>query len=255
MSSPPVVDLCASPPPPLPLPSGFGERAPCAHTFLEPVPYLLGYRIQLGLLEVFLRDRDLPPQLLLLEHEPVATLGRTAELPAGVSLPFSLYRTHRGGKITFHGPGQLVGYLLLDLRREGLGVLSFVDRMEQALLRSCLSLGVPAFTLPGTRGIFTPSGKLISLGIAVRRGITWHGFSLNLSDVSTLFLLPPCGLSGMAADHLARYSSLSREKVGEFLTRELFSALGYTRVSLATWSLATFPTPEELDATPCLDPC
>jgi lipoyl(octanoyl) transferase len=136
--------------------------------------------------------------LLLLEHPPVVTTGRNAPLPAATSLP--VVRTDRGGKVTYHGPGQLVAYPVLALRAAGRGVRTFVAQLEQALCDTAAHFGVAAYAHPGLPGIWTAADtKLASIGLAVRRGVTLHGSALNVTAAaeSGFAGLDPCGLPGV----------------------------------------------------------
>lgn len=141
--------------------------------------------------------------LLLLEHPPVLTIGRHAAVPPGILLP--VVRTDRGGKLTYHGPGQLVGYPVVALRAAGRGVRAFVAHLEEALCDAAATFGVAAHARPGLPGIWTATDrKLASIGLAVRRGVTLHGCALNVaSSAEDGFAdLEPCGLPGVRATSL-----------------------------------------------------
>lgn len=142
-------------------------------------------------------------QLLYVEHPPVVTLGRAAapgQLVATVAelcrRGIAVVETDRGGGATFHGPGQLVGYPIVDLRRRGLGVRAYLRALEAGLVRALRLEGVDGGVRPGLTGVWSTAGKLASIGIAVRRGISRHGFALNVDpDLSCFGLIVPCGLS------------------------------------------------------------
>ena len=147
--------------------------------------------------------RQHPPTLLLLEHEPVITLGKHAT-PGNLNLPeqelaergIALHRVERGGDVTFHGPGQLVGYPLLYLKELGLSVAAYLRRLEESLLLFLGDHAVSARREPGFTGVWHESGKLAAIGIAVKRWVTYHGFALNVTtDLSYFSLINPCGLS------------------------------------------------------------
>jgi lipoyl(octanoyl) transferase len=141
--------------------------------------------------------------ILLLEHPPVLTIGRNAAAPLGTALP--VVRTDRGGNVTYHGPGQLVGYPVVALRAAGRGVRAFVARLEEALCDTAAAFGVAAHVRPGLPGVWTsPDRKLASIGLAVRRGVTLHGCALNVaSSAETGFDgLDPCGLPGVRVTSL-----------------------------------------------------
>ncbi len=141
-------------------------------------------------------------ELLYVEHPAVITLGRgtTADqLLASrrqlASAGISVVETDRGGGATFHGRGQIVGYPIIGLWRRGIGVRSYLRALEAALIAALRSVGVSAFVRPGLTGVWTVSGKLAAIGIAVRRGITRHGFALNVeTDLEAFTNIVPCGL-------------------------------------------------------------
>ena len=141
-------------------------------------------------------------ELLYVEHPAVITLGRgttpdqllaSRRQLAGHGI--GVVETDRGGGVTFHGRGQIVGYPIVDLRRRGIGVRSYLRALEAALIAALRSVGVGAFARPGLTGVWTASGKLAAMGIAVRRGITRHGFALNVAtDLEAFDKIVPCGL-------------------------------------------------------------
>jgi lipoyl(octanoyl) transferase len=155
--------------------------------------------------------------LLLLEHPPVITLGRNAgagnvvasrEFLAGQGI--ELFETDRGGDVTFHGPGQLVGYPIFDLRgfHAKIGAVEFVRKIEESLIRACGDLGVPTQRVPGMTGVWTqndPPAKIAAIGVHISRGVTSHGFALNVSTNLDYFkLIVPCGLAGKPVTSLAK---------------------------------------------------
>jgi len=147
--------------------------------------------------------------LVLVEHPPVVTLGRAADeanlrLPRGTlaARGVEVYDIERGGDVTFHGPGQLVGYPIVDLKRAGLGVHGFLRLVESTLIDAAGVVGVAARRRPGLTGVWTDRGKVAAVGIAVSRWITWHGFALNVKHVSGFDLIIPCGLADEAVTSL-----------------------------------------------------
>jgi len=141
--------------------------------------------------------------LLLLEHPPVLTVGRNAAAPPGTPIP--IVRTDRGGNVTYHGPGQLIGYPVVALRAAGRGVRAFVALLEGALSDTATAFGVRAFVRPGMPGVWTAADrKLASIGLAVRRGVTLHGCALNVQQSAEAGFrgLDPCGLPGVHATSL-----------------------------------------------------
>jgi len=144
----------------------------------------------------------IPDTLVLLEHEPVITLGRSAKasnlLVSEAELArrgVALHRIERGGDVTFHGPGQLVGYPVFKLESGIAGVRWFVERVEAALVAALAGLGVKAGLRPGHIGVWCGERKIASIGIAVKRRVTFHGFALNVAvDLEFFRLMNPCGM-------------------------------------------------------------
>lgn len=151
------------------------------------------------------RDAATPDELWLLEHPPVYTLGMNAD-PAHVREPgeIPVVRIDRGGQVTYHGPGQLVAYPLLDLRRAGLGVRDLVSAMERAVIRLAAMSGIDAGVRAGAPGVYVGDAKLASVGIRVRRGASYHGLALNVNmDLGPFARIDPCGYPGLAMTQLA----------------------------------------------------
>ncbi|HMM46941.1 MAG TPA: lipoyl(octanoyl) transferase LipB [Thiobacillaceae bacterium] len=146
------------------------------------------------------RDADTPDEIWLLEHPPVYTLGqagKTEHLIAATDIP--LVPIDRGGQITYHGPGQVVAYVLVDLRRRGYGIRELVERMEQAVIGLLAGHGVTAERRAGAPGVYVAGAKIAALGLRVRRGCTYHGLALNVDmDLAPFGAINPCGYAGMA---------------------------------------------------------
>ena len=145
------------------------------------------------------RTHDAPDELWLTEHPPVYTLGlnrKDVRMPWRDDIP--LVRTDRGGKITYHGPGQIVIYLLLDLKRQGLTVRQLVDRMEGAIISLLADYGVQAEGRPDAPGVYVNGSKVASLGLRLKNGCCYHGLSLNVDmDLSPFNAIDPCGYRGL----------------------------------------------------------
>ena len=158
-----------------------------------------------------LRQQDqIGDVLLLVEHPPVLTLGRNAHrehVVAGDEMlarrGISLFETNRGGDVTYHGPGQLVGYPILNLRAftPSLGIVDYLRKLEEVLIRACADYGVLTQRVPGRAGVWTipggaiPEKKIAALGVHVARGVTTHGFALNVTtDLDDFSLIVPCGI-------------------------------------------------------------
>jgi len=205
---------------------------------LGTLDYATGLRLQQRLVELR-KDSRIGDVLLLLEHAPVITLGRNAKAANVLVSPESLaqhgvevFECDRGGDVTFHGPGQIVGYPIFDLRafpsndgkRKTLGAVEYVRRLEEVLIRSCTDFGIPTNRIPGLTGVWTAPGalssrpelddssanrrvesrglqfsseaKIAAIGVHISRGVTSHGFALNVNtDLSFFDLIIPCGIT------------------------------------------------------------
>ena len=147
--------------------------------------------------------------LVLLEHEPVFTIGRTRDRSSlRQNLPHPVFETNRGGQATFHGPGQLVGYPVLDLSRRGRDLHRYLRFLEDLLIELSASYGVTAQNREGLTGVWVGPRKLASLGVGVRKWISMHGFAINITRESTESFahITPCGLTGVEMTSLAHES-------------------------------------------------
>ena len=150
--------------------------------------------------------------LLLVEHEPVITLGRRARREHLLADPASLARqgitvqeTNRGGDITYHGPGQLVGYPILDLQALGQSVHGYVRHLEEVLIRTVADFGVSAGRIEGLTGVWVGTCKIAAIGVAIRHWVTMHGFALNVAPCLDHFgLIIPCGIADKGVTSLAQ---------------------------------------------------
>lgn len=150
------------------------------------------------------RDPATPDEVWLLEHPSVFTLGLSGHsehvIDAG-NIP--VVHSDRGGQVTYHGPGQLVAYLLLDLKRRNLGVRTLVERLEQAVIDMLAELDVAGHRRASAPGVYVADAKIASLGIRVRRGCSYHGLALNVNgDLSPFRRINPCGYPGLAVTSL-----------------------------------------------------
>ena len=147
--------------------------------------------------------------LVLLEHEPVYTIGRTRDRSSlRQNLPHPVFETNRGGQATFHGPGQLVGYPVLDLSRRGRDLHRYLRFLEDLLIGLSATYGVTAQNREGLTGVWVGPRKLASLGVGVRKWISMHGFAINITRESTEAFahITPCGLTGVEMTSLAHES-------------------------------------------------
>jgi lipoyl(octanoyl) transferase len=175
-----------------------------------PVPYLEGWDLQRSLADAVARG-ELPDTVVLLEHAPVITLGRRTEegelhVPAGAQV--EIVETDRGGKSTYHGPGQLVCYPIFDLTRHGQDVKRYCRDLEEALIRTLAPLGVEATRIEGLTGIWMqpPPRKIASIGIHISKWVTTHGYALNVDLDPAPFTdwITACGLDDAAFTTVAR---------------------------------------------------
>ena len=151
------------------------------------------------------RDAQTPDQFWLVEHEPVFTQGQAGK-PEHLLMPgdIPVVATDRGGQVTYHGPGQVVLYPLLDVRRAGLGVRDLVSALERAVIALLAEHGIGAHARPDAPGVYVGDAKIASLGLRIRRGASFHGVALNVDgDLSPFLRINPCGYAGMAMTRLA----------------------------------------------------
>jgi lipoyl(octanoyl) transferase len=159
------------------------------------------------------QDRSLDDELLLLEHEPVYTIGRTpdkASLLGAAHLPYPLIPTNRGGQATYHGPGQLMGYPIIDLRRCGQDLHRYLRWLEQLLIEFLGDHRIAASRREGLTGVWIDHRKIASIGVGVRHWITMHGFALNVcGDLSPFNYIIPCGINNVAMTSMEKEAGKS----------------------------------------------
>jgi len=171
------------------------------------VAYEEGFRIQNEAVAAVL-DGSGGERIYLLEHAPVFTIGRLRDrssLRDLGALPFPAIETNRGGQATYHGPGQLVGYPILDLAKRGKDLHAHLRHIEEALIFGCADFGVSATRRAGLTGVWVEDRKLASIGVGVRKWISMHGFAINITaeSVPPFFAITPCGLDGVFMTCLA----------------------------------------------------
>ena len=168
-------------------------------------------------------DRSLEDELLLLEHEPVYTIGRTPDkssLLGSAHLPHPLFAINRGGQATYHGPGQLMGYPIIDLRRCGQDLHRYLRWLEQLLIELLAHYGIAASRRESLTGVWIDQRKIASIGVGVRHWITMHGFALNVcGDLSPFNYIIPCGINGVAM------TSMEKEKGNTYSVVDVAKAL------------------------------
>lgn len=205
------------------------------------------YAEALELQRTLARDRisGVIPQdvLLLVEHSPVVTLGRSSKGKHLLASPeflatkgVELFEVERGGDVTFHGPGQLVGYPIIDLKRHKQDLHWYLRQLEQALINSLGTYGIVAEQNTGLTGVWTRGRKIASIGVHARDWVTWHGFALNVTtDLSYFDLIVPCGISGVEMTSMAR--ELGADPNAEDVRRTVCESFA------ATFDLKTTATP------------
>jgi lipoyl(octanoyl) transferase len=184
---------------------------PCSLHRLDLVTYDNGMKLQERLVELRQRD-EIADQLLLLEHPPVITLGRGGKRDNLLASPQQLdaqqirfFETTRGGDITYHGPGQIVGYPILHLGENNRDVRKYVTKVEEVLIRTVAEYGITAERAEGKRGIWVGNDKIAAIGVRIARWVTSHGWALNVStNLDHFRLITPCGLQGTGVTSMER---------------------------------------------------
>jgi lipoate-protein ligase B len=180
-----------------------------------------------------------PDMLLLLEHPPVYTLGRGADerhLGGAVAGDVAIVRAHRGGQVTYHGPGQLVGYPIVDLRGLRTDIRWYLRMLEETLIAALAEWQIPAERVAGQTGVWVAGRKIASIGVAVRRWVAWHGFALNVgSDLRGFAPITPCGIAGVEMTSVAREGGPEAvAAVMPVVLRQFVRTFGY-----AAWDTST----------------
>ncbi len=198
--------------------------------FQEPVEYSQALHWQRVLWQYVIEEK-VAGVMLLLEHEPVFTLGRSAareHLLVGEEFlrkkGIEVYEVERGGEITYHGPGQIVGYPIVNLRFWQKDVHAFLRHLEEGLIRFLHNFRVDAFRLPPHTGVWVHHGhpqKIAALGIAVRRWVTYHGFALNITpDLAHFSYIIPCGIRDKGVTSLSLMTGVSYDQEERYLMQE-----------------------------------
>jgi lipoyl(octanoyl) transferase len=189
--------------------------------WLGRIDYETGLQIQEERLDACVKEGK--ECVLLLEHEPVYTIGRRPDkssLRVVSALPYPVFETNRGGQATYHGPGQLVGYPIIDLRTRERDLHRYLRRLESLLIDLLEAFEIPGRQIEGKTGVWVEDRKIASIGVGVRKWVTMHGFALNVSsDLDGFLNIVPCGLSGV------RMTSLSIESKREVTLKEVLETL------------------------------
>jgi lipoyl(octanoyl) transferase len=170
-------------------------------SWLGRLPFENALIIQEQIVARKIADAATPDELLLLEHEPVYTIGRTPDrssLRGATQLPYPVVQINRGGQATYHGPGQLIGYPILDLRPRGQDLHRHLRSLEELLIETLQQFKVLATRRQGLTGVWVGDRKIGSIGVGVRRWISMHGFALNVSgELAPFSAITPCGIAGV----------------------------------------------------------
>lgn len=177
------------------------------------------------------RDSDTPDELWLVQHSPVFTQGQAGK-PEHLLSPgdIPVVQVDRGGQVTYHGPGQLVGYPLIDIKRRKLGVRELVNRIEAILVAVLEQFQLKAYSRQDAPGVYIDEKKIASLGLRVRRGCSFHGFSVNIDmDLEPFERINPCGYSGLMMTQLTDITSKSVDfhAVEQQIIKHFISEMGY----------------------------
>jgi lipoyl(octanoyl) transferase len=181
-------------------------------TPLGSLPYAEALELQRAVARARIGGEIPEDVLLLVEHPPVVTLGRSAKAQHLIAAPellrargVDVFEVERGGDVTFHGPGQLVGYPIIDLKRHKQDLHWYLRQVEEALIRALGALSIAAERTAGLTGVWTRGRKIASIGVHARDWVTWHGFALNVTtDLSYFDLIVPCGIQGVTMTSIAR---------------------------------------------------
>jgi lipoyl(octanoyl) transferase len=208
------------------LPSRIVDHPSLIIRLLGRVPYVQAYEDMRRFTAT--RDASTPDELWLLEHPPVYTLGQAGRLEhllRETAIPVA--RVDRGGQITFHGPGQLIAYALLDLRRRGFTVRRLVATLEQAVIDLLADYRIAGERRPGAPGVYVAGAKIAALGLRVRNGCSYHGLALNVAmDLAPFRDIDPCGYAGLQVTQLtALGAAASAADVADRLAASIDAAL------------------------------
>jgi lipoyl(octanoyl) transferase len=200
----------------------------CETRYLGLVPYAEAHELQRELVEKRKRD-EIPDQFLLLEHPHVITLGRAAnganiliDDETRARFGVELFETGRGGDVTYHGPGQLVGYPIIKLAPDRCDIRRYVRDLEEVLIRTAADFGIGAGRIEGLTGVWAGNEKLAAIGVRISRWVTMHGFALNITtDLNYFRLIVPCGIRnhGVTSLHKLLGSPVEMSDVREVITR------------------------------------
>jgi lipoyl(octanoyl) transferase len=204
---------------------------PLETRWLGRISYADALAMQEAIVAAKRADGSAADELLLLEHEPVYTIGRTPDrssLRGAAHLPHPLFPINRGGQATYHGPGQLVGYAMIDLRRYEQDLHRYLRWIEEVLIELLGSYDVAAQTRAGLTGVWVEDRKIASIGVGVKQWITMHGFALNVcGDLSAFDQIVPCGIANVTMTSIEKESACvpsveeAGARAGELIARRI----------------------------------
>jgi lipoyl(octanoyl) transferase len=178
------------------------------------------------------RDASSDDEIWLVQHPPVFTQGQAGKaehILAPGEIP--VIQVDRGGQVTYHGPGQIVVYPLIDIARKGIGVRDFVHRIEESIIRVLAHYGVTGERLAGAPGIYVNGAKIASLGLRIRRGRSYHGLAFNVDmDLEPFGRINPCGYAGLQVTQLAAFTRVACRDVENRLVASLVCQLGSSEI-------------------------
>ena len=213
----------------------------CELRDLGRVGYAEAFQLQRGLVERRKRG-EIPDQLLILEHPHVVTMGRNGSLANVLASPevmaragIEFHQTDRGGDVTYHGPGQVIGYPIFDLREWKRDVVAYVRAIEQAIIDALGEFGIAARREQGATGVWTDRGKVAAIGVHISRWVTSHGLALNLTtDLSYFRYIVPCGLTKPVTSMRELGCQASRGEVVGALARGFGREFGFDEILTST---------------------
>jgi lipoyl(octanoyl) transferase len=175
------------------------------------------------------RDEQTPDELWLVQHNPVFTqgqAGKSEHVLAPGDIP--VVQVDRGGQVTYHGPGQIVAYPLMNIRRRGMGVRELVRRIEESIIQVLGNFGVSAERVAGAPGIYVEGAKIASLGLRIRRGCSFHGLAFNIDmDLEPFLRINPCGFQGLEVTQLVSFHPVNLHEVEHLLVEQLAMQFNY----------------------------
>jgi len=183
------------------------------------------------------RDSTTRDEVWLVEHNPVFTQGQAGKAEHLINTgDIPVVQSDRGGQVTYHGPGQLVAYFLIDLRRKRLGVRELVTHIENLVIHTLQHYHIDSAARPDAPGVYVQNKKICSLGLRIRKGCSFHGLALNIQmDLSPFLRINPCGYAGMEMVQVSDFSGpIEKEQVEKVLIQELVTLLDYEQVEFST---------------------